>query len=268
MENMSKAEAAAEQKKWATKHFDFAENPVKEWIAETFGEDVDTLFDDYNEDADVLNVKSGDDSYTLYLTTTPTTSTAYTISRQQLQSDEILQRATSMMYDAVFTVFMPIVNTMTNMKHLVEDIFPRFEESTMSFKMLSVNGPYMHRKQLEQTLKEINTQTLRLKSIVTTDENIDEIKKLQNKLQIALESNTEKFNSITDEECKNAQLVCDERNKTFATSTRLYVCIEKNKKDIVLEQKLKRLPQFGLKYQDPDEDTYVDRFKKEHNINI
>lgn len=264
--NMSKAEADAETKKWTDKYFDFAESAVKEWIAETFDEDVETLFDDYTSEADVLNVKSGDDLYTLYLTSTPPVSPAFAISKEELLSDLVLQRATSMMYEAVFTVFMPVVGTMSSMQHLVTDIFPTFDEATMSFRLVSMNAPYMKRKQLEKTFDEIKLQEKRLKSIVAVEMSADTIKELKRKLSVALEANVQQGNEITNEMCKEAQLICDERNKAFETRVKLYVCLEKNKSDIVLDQKLKRMPQFGLKYQDPDEETLIDQFKQEYNI--
>lgn len=264
---MSKADAEAEKQKWSAKYFDFSESAIKEWIADVFGEEPETLFDDYTGEADVLNIKSGDDSYTLYLTPFPPNDPAFGISKTELMEDKEIQRASSMMYEAVYTVYAPVAKTMSSMVHLVEDVFPMFDEKEMCFKLVAMNAPYMKRMQLEKTFEEVEKQAARLAAVPESELSKETVQELESKLEAVRAETIAGINEITNDICKAAQDMCNERNAKFDEGSKLYVCLEKNKEDIDEELKHKRLPQFGLKYQDPDEEDYIDRLKKEFNIN-
>jgi hypothetical protein len=270
-DGMTKAEAEVEKKRWTEKYFDYAEAPIKEWIAEIFDENVTDLFDDYSDNIDILNVNPSDpdnkNSYTFYLTPFPTSQPAFTLTKKELLADKDLKRASSMMYEAVYTAYMPIASTMTDKKHLIDDAFPRFDESTMSFILMAMNGPFLKRQKLEKALAEVAEQHKRLKCVPESDVSAEMVAELKAKLEtVRIETEAGLF-EITDEVCREAQLECDNRNKKFTESARLYVCVERNKQNISVDDKLKHMPQFGLKYQDPDEENYIDKLKDEYEVN-
>lgn len=270
-DGMTKAEAEVEKKRWVDKYFDYAEAPIKEWIAEVFDENVVDLFDDYDADSDILNVNPSDanntNKYTFYLTPFPTSNPAFALTKEELLSDKDLKRATSMMYEAVYTAYMPIANTMADKKHLLEDVFPRFDEPTMSFTLMAVNGPFLKRQKLEKALVEVAEQSKRLKCVPESDASTEMIADLKNKLETVRIETEAGLVELTDDFCRESQLKCNERNQIFAKAPRLYICVECNKQDISVDVKLKRMPQFGLKYQDPDEENYIDKLKEEYELN-
>jgi hypothetical protein len=270
-DGMTKAEAAVEKKRWTEKYFDYAEAPIKEWIAEVFDEEVTDLFDDYNDGSDILNVNPSDpdnkNAYTFYITPFPTSQPAFTLTKKELLADEDLKRASSMMYEAVYTAYMPIASTMVDKKHLLEDVFPRFDESTMSFILMAINGAFITRQKLEKALVEVADQCKRLKCVPESDVSAEMVADLEAKLETVRVATEAELSELTDDVCRKAQLECNNRNKKFAKSTRLYVCVECNKQDISVDDKLKHMPQFGLKYQDPDEENYIDKLKEEYDVN-
>jgi hypothetical protein len=270
-DGMTKAEAETEKKRWTEKYFDYAEAPIKEWIAEVFEEDVVDLFDDYSNNSDILNVNPSDHNnknvYTFYLTPFPVSQPAFNLTKKELLADKDLKRASSMMYEAVYTAYMPIASTMSDKKHLIEDAFPRFDESTMSFILMAMNGPFLKRQKLEKALLEVAEQFKRLKCVPDSDASAEMVADLEAKLDTVRVETEAELIKLTDDVCRKAQIECDNRNKKFVESSRLYVCVECNKQDISVDDKLRHMPQFGLKYQDPDEENYIDKLKDEYGVN-
>jgi hypothetical protein len=72
-------------------------------------------------------------------------------------------------------------------------------------------------------------------------------------------------NAITLDQIAAQQVICDVTNETLKQAPRLCIVLKKGK-HLNEEHIMQRLPEFGLKYQDPDEETLVDKMKKEHNI--
>jgi hypothetical protein len=262
----SRADEAAEKHKWKLKYFDYGETPIKEWVAETLGEDVDTIFEDYVEDSDVLSVECQGKFYTFYLAIFPATVPAFNATNSDLMANEILKRATSMMFDAVYTVYAPVVKTMYSMGYKMEDIFPKFDNVNMCFEFCMVNKPKMEKQQIVNTLANISEQLSRATQVnIDDDEKKEKVAEYTAQLIKMQTEELAKLHLITDEICDERELLCDDVNKKFQDGVKLYICldIDKPKDD---DQVMKRMPKFGLEYQDPDEENYIDKFKKECNM--
>jgi hypothetical protein len=258
--DLSPLQKQEEQKKWALKCFDYAEDPIKEWIAAQLDETVETLFDDYSEESDILSIEVDKAHYTFYLTCYPTdlrNDTAFHIDKEYFLSHPKLQKAASILFDAVYMVFPPVVKTMTNMGHRIEDVFPDFEEKNMCFRFRMVNKFEMLKRQALQTLEQIRENFAKIEG--KTDEQFTEIRE---KLTTLQKEQLDKLNSLGEAVIAEQEAKCQLQNETFRLGKRLYIAVEKNMKQQD-DDIMKRLPDFGLKYQDPEEETAIEAYKKE-----
>lgn len=266
-EAKTKAEKELERQKWAMKHFDYAESAIKEWIAEILGEEVSTIFDDYTGESDVLGIKSNGDHYTLYLTPFPSKEKPFEATVEDLKKNKELSKASSIMFDAVHTVFLPVMKTMINLKYSLEDVFPKFEEDKMCFKLVMMNKLQMKRNQIINVLQQVNEKLELIRKVPKERLESPEGKDALEKIIKFQSEHCEKLNEISVEECEKLQKIVDETNDKFDKSAKLYICLEKNKKDINQDYLLRRMPEFGMRYQDPDEETLIDKIKQEYHIN-
>jgi len=262
--NQSRQEIEEEKAQWSMKFFDYAESPIKEWIAAELEETIETIFDDYKDESDVISMEIDKEYYLCYLTHCPVETnngSAFCLTSEELKKHENLQKATSIMFDAVYTVFPPVVKTMTNLFHRMEDVFPKFDEKTMSFSFFMVNKYQIMHDQGFMTLNKIQEQWNRL--IGVSNEEADSIREKLDQLRT---KTVENINLCTVEKITNQEKICKEANAKYEKSPKLYLVLEKNTKPNE-ESIMRRLPEFGLKYQDPDEETYIDKLKREQNIN-
>jgi hypothetical protein len=263
-EDRTRQETEEEKKAWAMRFFDYAETPIKEWVSSYLEEDMETVFPDYTADSDIISIQEDNGThYNVYLTPFPTTikdGTAFIVEKNIFNTSEKLKKAASLLFDAVYAVYVPVIKSMVNMRHRMEDIFPKFNDKQMYFEFNMVNKYYMLKQQAGQHLIKIDEQFDRIKDIHTQDAN-----EIRTKLATLNMEYSEKHNAITKEILDTQEGLCIKENAIFALGTKLYIVLETNikpKDDIIM----KHLPDFGLKYQDPDEDNYVDRYKKEMGI--
>jgi hypothetical protein len=263
----TRLETEADKKKWAMKHFDYAESAIKEWVADILEEDIDTLFDDYTGESDIIGVKSDNDTYTMYLTSFPEHDLHFDINREELKANHDLSKATSIMYDSVNTTYMPVIKTMSSMNHRMENIFPKFDEDNMCFYLVMTNKHHMERMRIMHSLRKIEDNIEKIKNIPEDRRESVDGKKAYNQIIAYRNELIGQFNDIDVDMCRDLQKIVDDRNVELEAATKLYICFEKNKENIDQSILLKRMPEFGMRYQDPDEDTYIDKFKEEFNIN-
>ena len=262
MNNGSKSSSLEEKKKWAMKYFDYAESTVKEWIADFLEEDPNCLFDEYNEETDVISTKENNKIYTFYLSTTEETKTPnFNITEEELKSSEKIRKAASVMYDSVYTTYGPIVKTMINSGYKMENIFPEFVENGMYFRFSMFNNLEVKKNNATSQLLQIGEQIKKING-----KEGEEFEKIRSQLVGIQNEQLNIANGILDNDIKNLEKVCIKKNLELKEGPFLYIC---GGPDIEVKDnvKYKRLPQFGLKYQDPDEETYIDTLKKEYNVN-
>lgn len=242
-----------EKKKWSMKFFDYAENPIKSWISEYLQEDIDFIFNDYKDEVDIISTNYNNDYYTFYFSNISNESSPnFDISEEDFKNSTKLRQATSILYDAANTVYVPIIKTMSNMSHRMENIFLEFVEKNMYFRFIMINNLLLKKNFYIRSLQQLEVE------ISKKNENYNKLLTDREKLFIEINNINDIDIKALDEECKIV-------NNKLENGPFLYIHASKNE-EIKKELKYKRLPEFGLKYQDPDEDNYIDIIKKEYDI--
>lgn len=259
MEDLSKAEAAKQQAELQDKFHNCTESIIKEWIAENMGKPVEELFDDYNDTTDVIGFCEGGKHYIAYVVTMEADSKSL-VDAELLKNSEKARKACSMLFDAIRTVFIAVVGSHVGKSEdseFMKNLMPIFIEESMAFRLIRVNRSLLevktamkHRQQIEQL--KASGKELSEDEIKSVGARIDEINKI-------LDIDNQK--KVMEEE-----EICKEINERIA-GIWLHIVLEEtdpNDTDIANES-MKRLPTFGLLFQDPEEETYVDKLKKSLN---
>lgn len=270
----TREEIATERHRIKMKHFDLAEAPVKAWIAAYLNERTETIFSDWQEEYEILNIESNGKFYILYWSPVdaPTGSLRWDITVEDFKKAPIVQQAGRMMLEAIRTVYGSIVEVMEQRKSEIADnnVVPFFEESTMSYKFGRINQRRRTKQQHErdafqcvELLKKIDDQLAKpfpsnLGAQQLTDER-DRREALQTEKKKLIEiqqQNIAEHNAISEADCGAEQVVCDEWNARFESQPRLYLFI-KEAANVPMEQRIARADMFsvhGAKYIDTDDD--------------
>lgn len=262
MENNSRAEALEEEKRWELKFFDYAENPIKEWIAKYLEETTETIFDDYKEESDVIGVEENGDHYILYLTSSPTNlknGSAYAINLEDLKNMPNVARASKLLFDSVCKTYGAIVQSMSNLGQKMEDVFPKFVSPEMYFKFMYINREKMEREKAQYVLSQIEMQLVRIRDVDSEDAN-----KLKEKLVSLQDETIEKLNKYTEEEVSRKEKLCTEVNEKLDGCAKLYMVAEKNEDMRDEDEIMKRMPEIGRRYEDPDDEPMFDKIQREN----
>ena len=261
MSENSQQEILEEQKKYAMKFFDYAESPIQKWLALYYNEPVKVLFPDFKDESDLISVEFDGNYYILYITEKKSVGNSFDLTT--MEKSNSIKKAASLLFDAVRNTFFPIAKTITNHKEECSLLIPMFDDKTMSFELRAFNRLAMEREQCDKELVQIGVQLKRLgeQSNIKAahKKQAAQLRKQLNEMQIR---SLEKFNSIPINKVKEMDERCLELNKKLATSQRLYMILGKNAKPTE-DTVAKRLPAFGLSYQDPDEDNYIDKLRDE-----
>lgn len=284
----SLAEQQAEQKKWANKHFDYADTPIKEWIAAVLDEDINHLFTDFRDTCytECLDVK--DESGTMYMfyyTVYPDDETTFVLDPETINDSAVLSRAMRIMFDAIYTVFMPVVKTMSNMSHRMENMFPLFDATTHTFRLVCINSEERKKTVLYDTMRNVFNQSAQLKKNVeiltaqykqAVDDGqeddaaaykakLNEAHELAQRLQNVVKEVEQKLDEIPDSLVQRETQRVEQINQSLVDAPRLYLCCERNLSGVDMEKCMQELPEIGLKFQDPDQENYIDRIKKQYS---
>jgi len=238
--------------KWAMKAFDLAENPIKEWIAQYLEEEVHTVFDDYNDYADILNIQINDKNCSLYLTSYPEIKNTFQLNLSEYSHSEDLKSAIDILYNAVYTVYLAIIKTMAIDKNKLENIIPKFDRTNMYFNLFMINPFAIKKSQIQQNLIKIHQELKKLNQANDEQKKSNEFLRIQKQL---IDLQNEQLNQdaqITQSQIDDFQKICDRTNIKLQNCAKLYLCLEIDKQDIPEELMIKRLPLFGCQYQDPD----------------
>ncbi len=262
MEQHSEAEKAA----ITNKLFDCAEAPIKEWIAGFICEDPSVVFNDYSDDVDLIGFQENDKHYNAYLVTLDCDATT-NVNPELLKASEKTRKACSMLFDGTYQVFASVLQTVKKrFFDQLRNFRPVFDEPTMSFKLIRINGAAAQlRAALEQKSKAI-TFLAEAKEPLSAEnqEKVDSFIKGLNELIV------KNSKEVLDEE----EVLCVETNKKLETYDKLCIVVEESNTDDEggnselenVNKLLSRLPVFGLNYQDPDEENYIDKLKKEYDV--
>lgn len=276
---MSRQQIEEERWKLSMKFFDYADNPIKEWIAHYLAQEPNDIFDDYSTASDVIVISIDGVSYSVYLSPFPgnlASDTAFHFDPARLKETENLRSATSVLFDAVFTVFPAIINSQKTdgnahaVKQQLLDVHPKFHNDSMSFSLEMVNrAKYEYEREKENLLKTyttLNQVKEKLESFKHSDERdllaknptvkskkamVESGEELATRMQADLEKLALKVNAISQENILANEKQCDAVNENLrARNCRLYMVLEENVNacDDVF---IKKLPVIGGRYEDP-----------------
>jgi hypothetical protein len=249
---MSQEEQAAEKAAYTEKFFNCTESPIKEWLADYLNVPVETLFPDYVDEADIIGFPHDNKQYSAYIVTMPC-DTECLVDVNLLKSNDKASRACSMLFDAVREVFMAVTGACDNEE--LKSIMPVFSEEKMAFHLLRVNRKAMQLQaadqQMQQTQKFLQSEdakNLTPEQYEAVNNGLDHLNK------IFLEINKQ---SLDDEE-----KICRDVNEHIREKMWMHIVVEEIDPEMA-DEGMKRLPVFGLPYQDPEEETYIDKLRRE-----
>lgn len=267
--NTSPADQAKEKQKWINKYFDLVENPIKEWIAEYFGEPIESIFDDYKVESDIMATEENGQHYFLYATSFPDITensiTAFPIGRKELEKCPKLSKATSVIFDAVYTVFPPVVHTMQKFKDAMMNISIKFNQDIMAFEFTTNNILAREKNNAMQNIYICKNQIEKINSDAEFRHKNPNYEEIKSEIEKKLNENIVKYNSISDISIKEQEKLCELLEKKLEKAPKFYIVLEKNSRPDD-DHIMKRLPDIGSKYYDPEEESITEKLKKELSI--
>lgn len=265
----TRATIEEEKRKIVDRFFRCAESPIKEWLAEYDGDDITQIFPDYKDDSDVIGFKFQDRYYTTYLVVMEPNQGVFV--DEKFLKDETARKAISQLFDAVCMV-LPSVTATAAMpyKDRFKNISCNWMNDSLAFHLKCFNIPLQKAiamsKQLDEAKKILSAMDSQ-RDIVKPEMKEDFELNYQNIKKI-LDETIAELQSVNKEEIDKVNDECTKRNEELKANNWLYIAVEEvvQDSDETLELGLSRLPLFGLTYQDPDEDSLVDKLKKEFNV--
>jgi hypothetical protein len=239
-------------------YFNYAEAPIKEWLAEYLNKPVEEVFPDYKDKTDLIGFKIEDSYYDAYIVTMEDTDQLY-INKKLLDKYENYQRSFDMLLMSVHNVFSAVVNTCADeYKDALKNMRAAYDAETCKFNLLYINAKAMEL----QTAMYARDQTLRylIMNVSTTPEDAkNKMLEMVNKYETTIKSYNKDVLDEEEERCKKI-------NESLKTNTKLFIVIEEKIEEIQTEESLQRLPTFGRMY-DIEDESHIDKIKKEMHIN-
>lgn len=203
-----------------TKIFDFAEMPVKEWIASILNEDPKTIFDTYSEESEPLILKpTKDNPENKYMVISlDVVEKDYEFKVDEKHRDNTLTKYINDIYGKLPIVYMSVISAMDN-KSKIKEIRPSFDPNTNTYFPV-----YQHPTQLKfeywamERRKMLNIQEVVMKQD-------DEKKKIE--WEDDMKKITEKYNEYITELNNNASIKEDliRENEKLKNNKRLGIVI-------------------------------------------
>lgn len=265
---MSRADIAAEQAAYTEKYFSCAESIIQEWIAEYVKKPVKELFSDFSGESDMIGFMANNKHYSTYLVTMPPDTNSL-VDKQVMKAQEKARKSCSMLYDAVRTVFMAVTGSLAESKTLPDDqmdniksLMPMFVEDKMAFHLVRINSKAMQ-------LQAANMQRMQIQKFLQSAAEKGVTQEQKDAIQKSMDELAKIFGANTKEALDAEEALCKSTNEEIKKYNWLHIVLEESDPDNIemLNESMKRLPMFGLQFQDPDEENYVDKLKKEHGCN-
>lgn len=281
MSDRSKQEIEEEKHGLAMKFFDYAEVPIKEWIANYLNVTQEELFGNEKDESDIINIQINNNYHQIYYTiwNTPGQPNSV-IPSSEYKKHENLRKAMSIMFDAVRVVFPCVVKAMKKLNSSMENVFPKFSQETLSFSFNMVNHLKIKKDSHTKNILNIYQQVAKVKQRieqgkvalkVASHKEKEEIeamlkngKEILDNLSKSLSTEMMDANAITDAAIAAREDECKAANAIFEKSVKLHMIIDQDVADD--DAIMRRLPVFGMAYQDPEEDSFVDKLKKEYGV--
>lgn len=239
-------------------YFNYAEAPIKEWLAEYLNKPVEEVFPDYQDKTDLLGFQIDDTYYNAYLVTMNDTDDIY-VNKKLLDKYEKYQKAFDMLLMSVHNIFSSIINTCSDeYKDSLKNIRAAYDPEKYTFNLLFVNikamelqtAMYTREKTLSYLINNVST---------TTEETKNKLLEIINKCEATIKDYNKDILDAEEEKCKKI-------NEALKLNTKLFIVIEEKPEDNYTDESLQRLPIFGQTY-DIEDESYIDKIKKEMQIN-
>jgi hypothetical protein len=258
---MNQSNTAAQKTAFIEKYFSCAESPIQEWLATYVKKQPIELFPDYTGNADVVGFIHNNQQYTSYLVPMPW-GTESLVDAELLKSSEKARKACSMLYDSVKEIFVAITgsfnenNPKTEEADLFKSLIPMFDNDKMAFHLSRVNWKALQLKTAHLQREQIQNYIQQNKHI--TDEQMTAIQQSVTNIEHV-------FADINDDVLDEYEEKCKDTNEKIKLYDWLHIVVEPsdpNDSD-TLNSSMERLPMFGLPYQDPEEETFIETLKKD-----
>jgi hypothetical protein len=257
---MNKAEIEIERAEYAMKFFDYTETPIKEWIANYIKKDVSTIFPDYVDESEIIGFMINNKHYKAYVVAMPFDTNS--LVDKELLEHEKVRKACSILFDAVREVFMSVTGAIkTPELEYIKSFMPIFVEDKMAFYLKRVNRKAMQLQAADLQRKQIEKFLQTADKTGVTEEQKNMIQESLNAINTVFTKNTKEMLDKEEQECKTT-------NEELTTYDWLHIVVEETSPDDeeLKQESMKRLPTFGLQFQDPEEENYIDKLKKEYNV--
>ena len=233
---MNKQEQEQEQLDIINKFFNYAESPIKEWIAKYLQKDIMEVFPDYQDNSDILGFQSeiSNEYFVGYILPMEKINKLF-VDTFEMEKSNNYKKALSMLYDSVNHVFTAVVNTAS--KDYIERlkfIRPMFIEKYMAFQMCRINSSATKLKYAYEMVEEAKKN-----NISPDDKNIQECMKI--------------INDLSEEKLNQEESLCIEENQKLKDYDLLYLVVDNDVKKYA-DEAHSRLITFGAQYCDPGED--------------
>ncbi len=262
---MTTTEQQREYERITNMQFSCTQSVIQEWIASYLELDVDEVFPDYTVESDVIGVKIGNTQYNGYVVTLPYDMESQ-VDMKFMKENENISKTCSLLYDAVYIVFSSVLHTIQDKyKPRVLSLRPSFNENNLNFNLVYINIK-------AETAKQILEQRINIAKYLEKCEKEHVL--IEDSQMEIINKKIEEFNkillNISEDDMKNEEIKCMLENEKLKQFDRLFICIDETTSDVLNADDpsflLSRLPEFGLKFQDPDEPTLIDIIKNNGKI--
>lgn len=235
------------QQQYKAKAFDYAETPVKKWIAKALSKSINDVFIPEKDYSDELVINDNGHAYSIYLSTV-NKGNNFSISKDIFLASDRLKSAVSMIFDSVYIVFNAIVGVTHEQYHEpLKYVIPSFVEDGMYFKLTAAHSLRKEKQAIYNHLIKANEMLQHTQQV-----DKDELVHQQEQLTKIISELRDKLILITDEKITELDQLIASKSDKYKDGPYLYITVDHNIKE---DTKLRRLPDVGPQYVDPDEDN-------------
>lgn len=263
MDVLDRATSEEEKAKFIEKLFSYAETPIKEWLSEYLNKPAEEVFDDFVDDGKTLGFESDGKFYHGYLITAEPNKGPF-VDKNLLEIEQV-KKACSMLYDSVLTVLKPVALQVEELK----DIWLSFDNDKLAFKPVLLNTLKYKKYSAIQKYQNLSYRLQELQNIDPESLNAIDRTALNEDLRstkVSLDHEHKTIDEISNEEIQRLDDEYEDLNEQRQNANWLYLVIDDNLDQAeLIDESLKRLPEFGIKYHDGE--PFSEIIKKEYNLN-
>ena len=268
------AEEHEEKQRQHLKYFDYAELPVKRWIADYLGHPASALFDRCEQtETDGIIFENNGKYWKVYLEHRPGDNMAFDI--KPWLNNEKFNNAMKMIMDAFQLVYMPVIMTITYpdpaLKTYIELVAPKFNPQLMRVELMPVSYEEMKFLGLKNRLLQINQTNDQIAKVMEKKldlknpevlRNFNLMKEEQGKIAAEKSRLEADIAAVDHEKIKEQRAKLPEISAKLLNHKKLYIVLEEYRHDMNNQLVQKRLPVFGHQYADPDDETWREKLEE------